>query len=86
MCVCMCVFVCSVVSDSFVTPWAVAHKAPLSMEFSRQENWSGLPFPFPGDLPDPGIEPKSLVSTAIQADSLPLVLPELWSQGVVWGA
>ena len=55
----------SVVYDYFVTPWAVAHKAPLSMEFSRQENWSGLPFPFPGDLPDPGIEPKSLVSPAL---------------------
>ena len=42
----------------FVTPWTVAHQAPLSMGFSRQENWSGLPFPFPGDLPDPGIEPR----------------------------
>ena len=41
----------------FVTPWTVAHQAPLSMEFSRQEYWSGLSFPSPGDLPDPGIEP-----------------------------
>ena len=41
----------------FVTPWTVAHQAPLSMEFSRQEYWSGLLFPSPGDLPDPGIEP-----------------------------
>ena len=41
----------------FVTLWAVARQAPLSMEFSRQEHWSGLPFPLPGDLPDPGIEP-----------------------------
>ena len=49
-----------VVSDSFMIPWAVAHQAPLSMEFSRQENWSELPFPPPGDLPDPGIEPASL--------------------------
>ena len=55
----------SVVSDS-VTPRIVAHKAPLSMEFSRQEYWSGLPFPSPGDLPDPGIEPGSPV---LQADS-----------------
>ena len=44
---------CSVVSNSFVTLWTVAHQAPLSMEFSRQESWSGLPFPSPGDLPDP---------------------------------
>ena len=47
---------CSVVLDS-VTPQTIAHQAPLSMEFSRQEYWSGLPFPFPEDLPDPGIEP-----------------------------
>ena len=43
----------------FVTPWPVVHKAPLSNDFSRQENWSGLPFPPPGDLPDPGIKPLS---------------------------
>ena len=43
----------------FVTPWTVAHQAPLSMGFSRQEYWSGLPWPPPGDLPDPGIEPVS---------------------------
>ena len=42
----------------FVTPWTVAHQAPLSMEISRQEYWIGLPFPSPGDLPDPGIKPK----------------------------
>ena len=41
----------------FVTPWTVAYQAPLSMGFSRQEYWSGFPFPSPGDLPDPGIEP-----------------------------
>ena len=41
----------------FAIPWSVAHQAPLSMEFSRQEYWSGLPFPPPEDLPDPGIEP-----------------------------
>ena len=42
----------------FATPWTVAYQAPLSMGFSRSEYWSGLPFPSPGDLPDPGIEPK----------------------------
>ena len=46
-------FGCSVVSNSFATPWTVARQAPLSMEFPRQEYWSGLPFPPPGDLPDP---------------------------------
>ena len=43
----------------FMTPWTVAYQAPLSMEFARQEYWSGLLFPSPGDLPDPGIEPRS---------------------------
>jgi len=43
----------------FATPWTVAHQAPLSMGFSRQEYWSGLPFPSPGGLPDQGIEPRS---------------------------
>ena len=57
----------SVVSDSLTT-WAVARQAPLSMEFARQEYWSGLPFPSPGDLPDPGVELKP---PAFQADSLP---------------
>ena len=51
----------------FATPWTVAHKAPPSMGFSRQEYWSGLPFPFPGDLPNPGIEPRS---SSLQADAL----------------
>ena len=51
----------------FVTPWTVAHQAPPSMGSSRQEYWSGLPFPSPGDLPDPGIEPGS---PALQADAL----------------
>ena len=53
---------------TLATPWTVARQAPLSMGFSRQEYWSGLPFPSPGDLPDPGIEPRS---PALQADSLP---------------
>ena len=52
---------------TLVTPWTVARQA-ISIKFSRQEYWSGLPFPFPGDLPDPGIEP---MSPAFQADSLP---------------
>ena len=52
----------------FVTPWTVAHQDSLSMGFSRQEYWSGLPFPYPGGLPDPGIEPGS---PALQADALP---------------
>ena len=53
------VFSCSVVSDSLVTPWTIACQAPLSMGFPRQEYWSGLPFPPPGNLPNPGIEPTS---------------------------
>ena len=56
----------------FATPWTVACKAPLSMEFSRQEHWSGLPCPSPADLPHPGIEPGSPESSEWQADSLPL--------------
>ena len=50
------IFSFSVVSDPFVTPWTVAHRAPLFMGFFRQEYWSRLPFPSPGDLPDSGIE------------------------------
>ena len=52
----------------FAVPWVVAHQIPPSMGFSRQEYWSGLPFPSPGDLPDAGIEPRS---PALQADALP---------------
>ena len=52
----------------FATPLTIAHQAPPSMEFSRQEYWSGLPFPSPGDPPDPGIEPRS---PTLQADALP---------------
>ena len=54
-------------SDPFVTPRTVALQAPLSMEFSRQEYWSGFPFPSPGDPPDPGTELTSLVSPALAA-------------------
>ena len=56
----------------FVTPWTVAHQAPPSMEFSRQEYWSGLPLPSPGDLPNPGIKPRS---PTLQADALPFEPP-----------
>ena len=66
----MCVCVCKLLSRVrlFATPWIAAFQATLSMEFSRQEYWSGLPFPSPGDLPNPGIK---LRSPALQADSLP---------------
>ena len=52
----------------FATPWTIVCQAPLSVEFSRQEYWSGLLFPTPGDLPDPGIEPMSPVSPALAGD------------------
>ena len=51
----------------FATPWTVAYQAPPSMEFYREEYWSGLPFPSPGDLPDPGIEPRC---PTLQVDTL----------------
>ena len=68
----------------FVTPQTVVRQAPLSMGFSKQQHWNGLPLPSPWDLPDPGIEPVSLVSPALQADSLPTepqvpsLLPVSW--------
>ena len=77
MCVCVYIFMCVYVYISmcitsmlsqvqlFVTLWIVARQAPLSMGFSRQEYWSELPFPSPGNLPNPGIEPMSLVSPAL---------------------
>ena len=62
----VCMYVhCSVMSDSLI-PWTIAHQTPLSMEFSRQEYWGRLPFPSPGDLPDPELKPRS---PALQADS-----------------
>ena len=70
VCVCVCVLSCA---QLFATPRTVAHQAPLSMEFSRQEYYSALPFPSPGDLPDPGIKPTSLESADV--GSLPLVPP-----------
>ena len=69
----------SVVSDS-VTPWTTAHQTPLSLGFSRPDCWRGLPFPSPGDLSDPGVEPGPPMSPA---DSLPSKLPEkpwLWTE------
>ena len=66
MCLCVCYSLSRV--QLFATPCTIVRQAPLSMEFSRQEYWSGLPFPFPGGLPDSGIEPGSL---EWQADSLP---------------
>ena len=71
---------CSVMSNS-VTPGTVARQAPLSVGFTRQEYWRGLPFPPPGDPPDPGTELMSLVSPAWQAISLPpryLVVSKLY--------
>ena len=63
---CVCAWLLSCVR-LFATPWTIAHQAPLSMGVSRQEYWSGLPCPPPGDLPNPGIKPRSPV---LQADSL----------------
>ena len=62
---CCAVLIRSVVSDSFVTPWTVAHQAPLCKELFGQKYCSGLPFHIPKDLSDPGIEPVSLVSPAL---------------------
>ena len=70
--------VASVVSDS-TTSWTAARQAPLSMGFSRQECWSGLPCPPPGDLPDPGVRPVSLMASFTgRQGSLPLVPPGNW--------
>ena len=74
----------------FVTTWTVAYRAPPSMEFSRQEYWSGLPFPSPGDLPNPGIETRS---PELQADALPSEPPgalqsssiNIYFKGLLWG-
>ena len=61
----VCVLSCFSYVPLFVTPWTVAHQAPVSMGFSRQEYWRGLPFPPPGDLPNPGTEPASAVSPVL---------------------
>ena len=62
----------------FATPWTVAHQAPLSMGFSMQEYWSGLPCPHPGDLPNPDIKPTSLKSPALAGG--------LFTTGAIWEA
>ena len=77
LCVCVCVCVCVRARSLshvwlFAASWTVVHWAPLSMDFSRQEYWSGLAFPTPGDLPNAGIEPASLAFPALEVDSLPL--------------
>ena len=64
---------------TLATPWTIAHQAPQSMEFFRQEYWSGLPFPSPGDLPNPGIEPGP---PTLQADALPSEPPGKLTKGV----
>ena len=74
----MCVFNCV---QLFVTPWTVACQAPLSMEFSGQEYWSGLPFPTPGNLPHPGIETVSPASPALAGKFSTTVLPEAQEMG-----
>ena len=60
---------------TLATPWTVAYQAPLSMGFSRQEYWSGLPFPSPGHLPDPGTKPMSLASLTLPGGFFTTVLP-----------
>ena len=78
MCVCVCVCVCVHTPSHvqlFVTPWTVAHQAPLSTGLSRQECWSGVPSPSPGDRPHPGIEPSPLHLLHRQAGSLALAPP-----------
>ena len=65
----------------FATPWTVAYEAPQSIEFSRQEYWSGLPFPSPGDFPNPGIEPRS---PTLQTDALPSEPPSLLHSLYIW--
>ena len=70
---------------TLATPWTVACQAPLSMGFSRQEYWSGLKFPSPGDLPNPGIEPRS---SALQADSYQMSYkesPYIYTFLYIWG-
>ena len=78
--VCVCVLVAQSCS-TLATPWTVAHQSPLSMEFSRQEYWSGLPCPPPGDLPDPGIKPAF---PALQTDSVPSKPPGRLSPNSTW--
>ena len=71
LCVCVCVCVCDQLLSHmqlFAAPWTVTHQAPLPMEFSGQEYWSRVPFPIPGDPPNPGIQPTSLPSPALASE------------------
>ena len=68
---------CSLVG-LFEAPWTVAHQAPLAMTFSRKKYWSGLPFPPPGDLPDPGIKPASPVSPILVGRFFTLEPPDIY--------
>ena len=70
-----------VLSESFVTPWTITHEVPLSLEFLRQEYWNGLPFPAPGSLPDPGIEPGSPVLAGGFFTTEPPAKPEAKARG-----
>ena len=72
MCSCHDLHACMCAESLFVTPGTVAHQAPLSMGFCRQEHWSGSPCPPPGDLPDPETEPTSPVAPALHLNSSPL--------------
>ena len=74
-CYFICANCCCLAANSFATPWTAAHQAPLSMGFSRQEDWSGLPFPPLGDLSDPGMEAESLVLPALAGGFFTTVQP-----------
>ena len=74
-CVCVCVCACSQSCPTLCDPMDCSCRASLSMEFCRQEYWSGLLFPPPGDLPDPGIEPTSLVSPVLAGGFFTTMLP-----------
>ena len=89
MCVCTCLraSVCAGTRtlshvQLFVTPWTVVHQAPPSMEVSRQESWSGLPFPPPGHLPDPGMERVPLASPTLAGRSITTLPPGKHHNGV----
>ena len=75
------VHACSAMSESAI-PWTVAHRVPLSMGFSRRAYWSRLPFPTPGDLPDPGVESESLMSAVLAGNFLTTAPP--WKPMVVY--
>ena len=79
VCVCVCLCVCVCTHDqscpTFRTPWTIAHQVSLSMGLPRQERWSGLPFPTPRDLPNPGIKPVFFVSPALAGKFFTTVPP-----------